>query len=355
MCSSPTSRTFGKLPNGADIQSWRLRGEGGLTLESITFGAIITRLILPDGRDVVLGFDDLLPYIGEHPYFGAMVGRVAGRLTGAAFELEGYTYSLARNDAGNTLHGGVDGFDKRVWTATPSVRRDGSPSLRLELWSADGDQGFPGDLHVMVDYTVTPDNTVLIETTTTTNKSTPLSLTNHSYFNLSGHGCSNCLLDHELQVNSGLVVAVHADFTLLDRVDCVNSSSDLRTARVLGEAVRGFPAEHGAMYFNSAGNVAECVARLSYPKSGWGMECFTDASYLQIYTGSHINRPINGKGSATYEKFAGLCLECQNYPNAANAPQMDVRGVLRAGETQRTMIAYKFSQHAQGSPDGPAN
>jgi aldose 1-epimerase len=352
MSSLPTSRSFGELPGGEPIEAWEVHGEGGLTLEAITFGAIITKVILPDGVDVVLGFDSLEPYVAEHPYFGAMVGRVAGRLTGATFELEGRKYQLAKNAAANTLHGGLVGFDKRVWQTTPCVRNDGSPSLRLELASSDLDQGFPGDLDVTVDYTVTRDNTLLIETAASTNKTTPLSLTNHSYFNLAGHDRWNDLLDHDLQVSSESLVVTDENFTLLDRLDPVRGANDLRQGRHLRKAVSEFYAGHGSMYRTGADGSVQRVARLTAPKSNWVMECSTDAPYLQIYTGSHIESAIRGKGGATYGKFSGLCVECQNYPNAANAPHMDERGILFPGVIQRATIAYKFSAEKEGGARG---
>jgi aldose 1-epimerase len=342
MFFQPTSRPFGELPSGEPVDIWTLQGSSGLILEVITFGAIITRLILPNGIDVVLGFDDLAAYVAQHPYFGAMVGRVAGRLTGAAFELEGQPYCLVANDEGNTLHGGQVGFDKRIWRASPRNRVDGSPSLRLELISADGDQGFPGDLHVTVDYSVTPQNLLLIETAASTNKATPFSITNHSYFNLAGRGCGEDLLDHELQVNSDLVVPTDERLTLLDRLDAVTIGSDLRQSRRLHEAVREFHAEHGYLYRLGVGESIQRAARLADPRSGWVLECFTNAPYMQVYTGSNMAGPIGGKGGAIYDKFSGLCLECENYPNAVNAPRMDDRGILFPGMTQSTTIAYNF-------------
>ena len=302
---------------------------------------------------MVLGFEELSPYIEGHAYFGAMVGRVAGRLTGASFQLEGQIYRLAANDAGNSLHGGQVGFGKRVWRAKPHIRSDSSPSLRFELRSSDGDQGFPGDVEVTVDYTVTPDNTLLLETSANTTKATPFSLTNHSYFNLAGRGSGDDLLEHELQVCSDTIVPTDESFTLLDRLDAVDAGSDLRHPRRLREAVCGFAAEHGSMYHTGAEGLLQCVARLRAPQSGWMMECSTDAPYLQVYTGSHIEGPIRGKDETSYGKFSGLCLECQNYPNAVNAPHLDARGVLFAGTTQRTTIAYRFMCETRGHSNDP--
>jgi aldose 1-epimerase len=347
----PTYRRFGRLPTGEPIEVWTLSGCNGLTLKAMTFGAIITRLLLPDGTDVVLGFDELAPYVAGHPYFGAMVGRVAGRLTGAGFRLEGRDYRLEATEGSNTLHGGRVGFDKRVWHATSIVRKDGS-SVRFTLRSVDGEQGFPGEMDVTVDYTVTADNTLLIDSFATTSKPSPISLTNHSYFNLAGRGCAEDLLDHELQLNCDSIVAVDESFTLQDREEAVNAANDLRQARRLREAVPQFRAQHGEMYCTGARASVRPVATLRHPKSGWVMECSTDAPYLQVYTGSHIAGPIPGKEGAVYDRFAGLCLECQNYPNAANAPKLDACGILFPGATHTTRTAYRFSRETRRGNDG---
>ena len=155
MASSPKSRFFGRLPSGESVEAWTLTGSGGLEVEVITYGGIVTRLLVPDrkGRlaDVVLGFSDLDSYLAGHPYFGAIIGRVAGRITGARFTLDGKTYELARNEAPNHLHGGVQGFDKKIWTATPFDAPGGGSSLRLSYRSRDGEEGYPGTVDVVVD------------------------------------------------------------------------------------------------------------------------------------------------------------------------------------------------------------
>ena len=168
MASPISSRIFGVLPAGQTVEAWTLTGRGGLVLEAITYGGIVTRLLAPahDGRavDVVLGFNDFDSYLGGHPYFGAITGRVAGRIANAAFTLDGDTYWLARNDPPHHLHGGLTGFDKRLWSAAPVHREDGAPSLRLKYMSPDGEEGYPGNVQVAVTYTVTDDNRFLIET-----------------------------------------------------------------------------------------------------------------------------------------------------------------------------------------------
>src|SRR5271165_4326054 len=168
MPSSLKSRFFCRLPGGESVESWTMTGPGGLEVEAITYGGIVTRLLVPDrnGRlaDVVLGFNDLDSYLAGHPYFGAIVGRVAGRITGARFDLDGKTYELAPNQPPNHLHGGVEGFDKKIWTATPIDAPGGACSLSFTYRSRNGEEGYPGTVGVVVTYTVTPENVFLIET-----------------------------------------------------------------------------------------------------------------------------------------------------------------------------------------------
>jgi aldose 1-epimerase len=346
----PTSRPFSTLPTGEPVKLWTLRGRGGLTLEAMTYGGIVTRLVLPDGTDVVLGFDYLAPYLAGHTFFGAITGRVAGRITGAQFTIDGITTHLTANEAGNNLHGGPIGFDKRIWHATPITRPDGAPSLRLYLISTDSDQGFPGELNVTIDYTVTDDNAFLIETTTNTTKPTTVSLTHHGYFNLGGHQSGN-MLDHTLQINANRYVPTTENFTLLDRLELVDTATDLRKPQPLREAVQHFPGEHGALYATQTQEAQRepiHIARLQHTASGRMLDCYTNAPFLQVYTASHLGGPIAGKSGAIYRKFAGICLECESYANGANAPHMGPHSILRPGETQRFTTAYKFSSATGG-------
>ncbi|MEO6923354.1 MAG: aldose epimerase family protein [Bryocella sp.] len=345
MASLPTSRHFGTLPNGELVELWTLRGDSGLVVEAMTYGGIVTRILLPDGTDVVLGFDDLAPYAAGHPFFGAIAGRVAGRITGAQFTLDGVTTRLAANEGAHNLHGGPVGFDKRIWRATPQVRQDGAPSLQLQLQSADGDQGFPGTVDVTINYTVTADNAFLIESSATTTKPTPISLTQHSYFNLAGQG-SDDIRDHTLEVLASRHVPTREDLTLLDRFEPVDATTDLRQPRRLRDAVADFPGRHGALYATEAQGALVPILRLTHPPSGHIMDCFTNAPFLQLYTASHLVGPITGKSGSIYNTYAGICFECESYANAANAPHMDPHGILRPGETQRFSTKYQFSSAA---------
>jgi aldose 1-epimerase len=330
------------------VEAWTLTGRGGLVLEAITYGGIVTRLLAPDRNgnagDVVLGFNDLDSYLGGHPYFGAITGRVAGRISGAAFTLDGNTYRLARNDPPNHLHGGVEGFDKRLWSAAPVDREDGAPSLRLSYDSPDGEEGYPGNVRVAVTYTVTHQNEFLIETEAVSDRTTPLSLTQHSYFNLAG-GSSGSIADHRLEIFASEFVPVDEHLTATGRLESTSRHGDYfqapcRVGDVIGQLYQG----HGDLYAlpKRNGNEMRLAARLEDPASGRVMTVSTTQSYLQLYTGSHLNCSTKGKSGFVYARHAGICLECEGYPDAANAARRDDI-LLHPGQIQRHATAYAFS------------
>lgn len=348
MASPISSRTFGVLPAGQTVEAWTLTGRGGLVVEAITYGGIVTRLLAPDRNgntgDVVLGFDNLDSYLGGHPYFGTITGRVAGRIAGAAFTLDGHTYRLARNDPPNHLHGGVEGFDKRLWHAMPVDREDGAPSLRLSYHSPDGEEGYPGNVRVAVTYTVTDQNAFLIETEAVSDKTTPLSLTHHSYFNLAGES-SGSIADHRLEIFASEFVPVDEHLTATGRLESTSRHGDVfKTPRRVGDVIGHLYQGHGDLYALPKQNGAEprLAARLEDPASGRVMTVSTTQSYLQLYTGSHLNCSTKGKSGAVYARHAGICLECEGYPDAANAERRnDI--LLHPGQTQRHATAYAFS------------
>ncbi len=320
-------------------------------LEAITYGAIVTRLLAPARNgslaDVALGFDTLGPYVADRACFGAIVGRVAGRITGARFQLGGKTYELAQNEAPNHLHGGTKGFNKRNWTAVPVDRPDGAPSLRLSYRSPDGEEGYPGNLDVAVTYTITADNVFLMETEAMTDRPTPFSLTQHSYFNLAGEA-SGVVAEHELQIYAGKFVPVDERMTLLDRICPVREGdNDFRRPRVLGEAMRRLSQGNGDLYVlqEPAGgrplSQLSPAARLVHPGSGRVLDVSTTATHLQFYTGAWLDGSSTGKGGRNYTRHSGICLECEGYPNGANAPDMgDI--LLHPGGLYRESTAYAF-------------
>ncbi len=351
MAPALTAKTFGILPGGIPIEAWTLCGPGALVAEIITYGATLTRLLAPDRHgcvaDVVLGFSNLESYCLNPGYIGATVGRVAGRLTGARFRLDGRQYELARNDGPNHLHGGVEGFNKKVWTAFPVTREGGNPSLRLSYTSPDGEEGYPGTVQVSVTYTITEDEVFLIETEAVTDKPTPLNLTHHSYFNLAGESAGS-IEEHELQIHAKLFAVTDECMTLLGREEPVaGRGNDFRSPRKLAVAIPGLFQNHGDLYRlrvdTDHSSLAELspAARLEHQESGRVLAVSTTATHLQLYTGAALDGSLIGKSGARYGRHAGLCLECEGYPDGANTPELG-NIILRPGQTQREVTAYAF-------------
>lgn len=351
MAPSVAVRSFGVLPNGTSVEAWTLTGARSLVAEIITYGATVTRLLAPDrnGRlaDVVLGFSDLDSYRTNRAYLGAIVGRVAGRITGGRFSLDGRVYELVRNDGPNHLHGGIDGFDKKVWAATPDRRDDGAPSLQLSYRSPDGEEGYPGAVDVTVKYTVTNDDVLLVETEAMSDRATPINLTQHSYFNLAGEG-SGPVSDHELQIHSSHFAATDEHMTLLGREEPVDRRpNDFRRPRTLGEALPALFQKHGDLYRlrekSNQNGAADLLsgARLVHPGSGRILEVSTTATHLQFYGGTLLDGSLAGKSGVAYTRNAGLCLECEGYPDGVNSPELgDI--LVHPGKSQRETTAYAF-------------
>jgi aldose 1-epimerase len=323
-----------------------------MRLECISYGGIVTRMLVPDREgevaDVVLGFEDLESYLDGSAYFGGIVGRVAGRIPGAQYRLSGCTYALTDNDAQNHLHGGHRGYDKRLWHGTVVRRSDGAPSLRLDLISPHMEEGHPGTVHISVTYTITHENTFLIETEAVTDRPTPFSLTQHSYFNLAGESCGT-IEEHELQIYSDECVAVDDRMTPLGRVEgLVSDGNDFRRLKYLGSSIPHLFRRHGDLYRlrePTKENSAEAMmpaARLVHRDSGRVLVVSTTARCLQLYTASDLDEPALGKSKRRYGRHAGVCLECEGYPGGMSHPELG-NILLRPGQTRREWTAYAFS------------
>ncbi len=351
MIPSLTFQPFGTLPSGEQVDVYTLTGGGGLSLQALTYGGIITHLHAPDGEgrmgDVVLGFDRLEPYLGRHPYFGAIVGRIAGRVTGAQFVLEGRAYPLARNQPPNHLHGGETGLDRRLWTASPAARADGSPSLRLTYRSPDGEEGYPGTVDLTVTYTVTNANALVIETEAVADRVTPLCLAHHSYFNLAGENHGS-IAGHELQIHSDATVAVDDTLTLLgQRLPVAKRPADLNHPRRLDDVVPRLHQRHGDLYLvRRAPDDRTLVpaARLTEPVTRRTLDVSTTENCLQFYSGSALDGTCIGKSGWPYRAHAGLCLECQGYPDGVNHPAFG-NILLPPGRPVRHTTVYTFSTY----------
>jgi aldose 1-epimerase len=341
-----TRKKFGTMPDGREIEEFHLQNSNGFSANIITYGGIITQLHVPDRRgasvDVVLGFDNLAQYLAGHPYFGCIAGRVAGRLTRGKFTLDGRSYSLAINDPPNHLHGGNAGFDKRVWKPE-IIGHNAESKLTLTYFSADGEEGYPGNVTAHVTYSLTEQNEFIVDYEATTDKATPLSLTSHSYFNLAGES-SGSTEDHQLQIFADEYAPTDNNMTHLDvRKSVSGAGNDFTRSQRLSDVIPILWKQHGDNYFvrRSPDRLAP-VAVLADPASGRKMELFSTAPCVQLYTGISLDGTLKGKSGRPYNRHGGLCLECQGYPNGVNTPALgDI--VLRPGQTYRQTTVHKFS------------
>ena len=342
-----THRPFGKLPDGRQADLFTLSNGCGLSCDITNYGGIVTaiRVTRPDQSvaDVVLGFNKLEDYLRPHPYFGTLVGRVAGRISGAKFQLGGREFRLAANDAPNHLHGGLMGFDKQLWQAEASSNAE-EAILSLSYLSPDGEEGYPGNVQVSVTYAVTTKNELVIRYEAETDQATPLSLTNHSYFNLAGEG-SGETFDHELQVFSDEIAATDASMTLLGhRAPVTQGVNDFNHPRRLGDAIPVLLNNHGDNHFirrSSKGELAR-TAVLRHPASSLTMTTLTTQETVQIYGAAILDGTLLGKSGIPYIKHAGFCLECQGCPGAVHTPALgDI--ILRPGERYDHTTVYAFS------------
>ena len=337
---------FGYGPRGEPIYLFTMENGNGLVAHITNYGGIITQLYVPDNRgrlaDVVLGFNSLQPYLDGHPYFGAIVGRIAGRLTGGSFFIGNKNYLVSLNDAPNHLHGGWVGFDKRTWAAQV-IRRVEGEALRLTYRSPAGEEGYPGTVDVAVTYFLAPDNAVHIHYTATTDDTTPLSLTNHSYFNLRGESNGD-IGSHVIQIFSDEYTPVDEHLSHTGkRCSVKGRPNDFRIPTLLRSRLERLFGGHGDNYMLA--KIAarpSLAARVSDPQSGRVMEVFTTERCVQFYTGVNLDGSYTGKSGRIYGRFSGLCLECQGFPDAPNHPGFDSI-MIRPGETYDQETVYRFS------------
>jgi aldose 1-epimerase len=314
----------------------------------MTYGGIITEVHVPDRQgktaDVVLGCDTLDAYLAGHPHFGAITGRVANRIAKGRFTIDGQEYKLALNNGPNTLHGGLKGFDKKVWKAEDASGSAG-PAVKLTYLSPDGEEGFPGNLSTTVTYTLTPDDAIRIDYSATTDKPTAVNLTNHSYFNLAGHD-SGAILDHELMMAADQYTP--SDETLIPTGELRSVKGtylDFTTPAVIGsrfDQIKANPAGYDDNYVIRPDTKSPAfAARVRDPKSGRVLEMFTTEPGVQLYTSNFLNG-FKGKGGATYGQHQAFCLEAQHFPDAIHHPNF-ASIVLRPGSTYTQTTIYKFS------------
>ena len=347
-------KQFGKLNDTTSTMVYTLKNENGMTVSITNFGGHILSINVPDrdGKyaDITHSCDSLEQYVKGVPFFGPIVGRYGNRIGNGQFTLDGKTYTLAKNNGPNSLHGGKQGFDKKLWAAT--IIDGAEPSLKLNYTSPDMEEGYPGTLSVEVIYSLLKDNSLKIEYKATTDKATVVNLTNHAYFNLAGADGKNNILDHELTLAADKITPV--DATLIptgELMPVANTPFDFQKATKIGARIDdstheqikfGGGYDHCWVFADSTKNM-KLGATVYEPTSGRVMEMYTTEPAVQFYTGNFLNGSVIGKGGKiSYGKRSGFCLETQHYPDSPNKPQFPTT-VLKPGETYSTSTIYKFS------------
>jgi aldose 1-epimerase len=340
------TESFGKTPDGQEVELYTLANTNGLKARITNYGAILVSLEVPDKNgklaDITLGFNKLEGYIPRHPYFGATVGRYANRIGGAKFKLNDLEYKLAANDGTNHLHGGIKGFDKVVWKAEYVLADSDGAKVKLSYLSKDGEEGYPGNLACTVTYTLTKDNELKIDYEAETDKATILNLTNHSYWNLAGQGNGD-ILGHELMLNADNYTPVDEGLIPTGEIKSVKDSpmdftKPMTIGSRIGQVEGGY--DHNYVLNNGGGSLALC-AKVYEPTSGRTMEIHTVEPGVQFYTGNFLDGSITGKSGKVYKKHYGFCLETQHFPDSPNKPSFPTVA-LKPGEKYTTVTVHKF-------------
>ena len=343
-------QAFGSTKDGQPVDVYTLRNANGVEAHILTYGGIIQSLKVPDRNghfgDVVLGYDTLEEYEKASPYFGCLVGRYGNRIAKGKFTLNGQTYTLAVNNGPNALHGGLKGFDKVVWAARVTAGFLG-PALELTYTSKDGEEGYPGTLKVTAVYTLTSDNGLRLDYTATTDKDTIVNLTQHSYFNLAGHGD---ILGHVVYLNADKFTPVDSTLIPTGELRPVEGTPfDFRTPTAIGARINvdeeqikyGGGYDHNWVINKPAGQLG-LQARVTEPTTGRVLEVLSTEPGLQFYCGNFLDGSITGKGGWVYQRRNAFCMEPQHFPDSPNKPEFP-SVVLRPGQVYRNTIIYRFT------------
>ncbi len=336
---------FGTTAEGAEIEKFTISNDNGITASVISFGAVLASLKVPDSNgkpeEVTLGFDTLEGYISDIWYFGSTIGRYANRIAEGRFSLDGVPHQLARNSPPSHLHGGNRGFNKVVWR--PEIRTDrDSIGVVFSYLSADGEEGYPGNLSTKVTYTLNNQNELIIAYLAETDKATPVNLTNHTYWNLKGAGSGN-VLDHELTLNADHYLPTDDDRIPTGEIASVfHTPMDFTRPVTIGariDEVKGGGYNH-CYVLNKQGDSLGLAARVQEPKNGRAMEVHTTEPGIQFYTG-HFLENYRGAGGIIFNKYDGFCLEAQHFPNSVNEPRFPST-ILKPGDLYRQTTIHKF-------------
>lgn len=337
-------KLFGTLEDGREVYLYTLANTNNMEVHITNYGGIVTAVRVPDKggniENVVLGFDSLEKYLGDDPYLGAIVGRYANRIADGTFTLDGKKYTLAKNNGDNHLHGGIKGFDSVLWDA--EMMDDGS--LKLSYLSEDGEEGYPGNLDVTVTYSLTDDNGLHIEYKATTDQATPVNLTNHSYFNLSGNPEAT-ILDHQLKINADQYTPVNDELIPTGEIQPVEGTPfDFtefhRVGARIDQVEGGY--DHNYVLSQTASDSLFHAATLYSPESGREMKVLTIEPGIQFYSGNFLDGSLKGPDGTPFVQHAALCLETQHFPNSPNEPDFPST-ILRPGEKYHSVTVYQFS------------
>lgn len=344
--------SFGKLPDGTPVDVYTLSNENGVEAKITNYGATLTSVKVPDRNgkfdDVVLGYDSIDGYLAKNPHLGSIAGRYANRIAKGEFKLGGKTYTLAKNNGENHLHGGPNGFYKQIWTASEVAGKDGQ-SVAFKYLSKDGEENYPGNLTATVTYTLTDKNELKIEYLATTDKETIINLTNHAYFNLAGAGNGD-ILKHQLKINATQFTPVDKTMIPTGKLEnLAGTPMDFSKPTAIGDRidstydqlVLGKGYDHNYVLATGGSLTVQAVEAYD-PSTGRVMETFTDQPGVQLYTANFLDGTITGKGGKAYPRRGAFCLETQHFPDSPNKPNFPT-AVLKPGEKYQTTTIYKFS------------
>jgi len=349
-----TSTALAQVKDFDSIKLYTLKNESGMTVRVTNYGAIVTSIIVPDRNgkqaDVALGYDRVEDYINavDKPYFGAVVGRYGNRIAKGEFTLDGETYSLLKNNGENHLHGGAIGFDKVVWTVDEYVE---GQALTLSYLAKDKEEGYPGNLQLKITYTLADDNSLVVDYHATTDKATPVNVTQHTYFNLKGEG-QGTILDHQLMLNAKKFTPVDESLIPTGEMPTVAGTPfDFTTPKAIGrdigqqneQLVFGLGYDHNWI-LDTDGKEGELslAAQVHEPSSGRVMEIYTTEPGIQFYCGNFLDGRLRGKSGKPYVHRGGFCLETQHFPDSPNQPNFPST-ILKPGETYDSKTVFKFS------------
>lgn len=341
---SAIQKSYWGQTDGDSVFLFTLRNSKGTVVEISNYGGTVTSFVTKDkngkASGIVIGFDSLATYLQHPPYFGATIGRYGNRIANAAFKLDGVEYKLNANDGKNTLHGGIKGFDKVVWT--PSTLTDSIPQLTLTYLSKDGEEGFPGNLTAKVTFTLSDNDELKIEYDATTDKATPINLTNHSYFNLSGN-VENSILNHTLQINADSYTPVNNELIPTGEIKSVQGTPfDFTVAKKIGRDMQNVPGGYDHNFvLNNFNNELRKVATLSDSISGRTLEVYTDQPGLQFYAGNFLDGTFRNHDGKPVGLHSALCLETQHFPDSPNQPGFP-NTILRPGEQFNSTTIYRI-------------